>query len=144
MIKAKAKIYHSFENLLQKKTIDHISVTEIIQEAHVARNTFYKYFKDKYDLGIKWFQAAFWDRFDFFDDFSGSYRESVKDLYQHRFLYWHLISSPISQNSIYNYMIFSSIQLQNVVFQKKNFLKSKPCSFDFSFTAVFFVTGTPF
>ncbi|ALP35856.1 hypothetical protein ASL14_06395 [Paenibacillus sp. IHB B 3084] len=35
---------------IQQKTFTKITVTDIINEAKINRSTFYKYYKDKYDL----------------------------------------------------------------------------------------------
>ncbi|WP_431091281.1 TetR/AcrR family transcriptional regulator [Paenibacillus sp. 8b26] len=35
---------------MQQKTFTKITVTDIINEAKINRSTFYKYYKDKYDL----------------------------------------------------------------------------------------------
>src|SRR5690554_987423 len=43
-------LFKALNDLLQKKTIDKLSVTEIIKEAGISRATFYRYYADKYDL----------------------------------------------------------------------------------------------
>ena len=47
---AGAGIGEALIRLLQKETIDKISVTQICEEAGVNRSTFYNYFDDKYQL----------------------------------------------------------------------------------------------
>ncbi len=43
-------IFEAFENLLQSKRFDSISVSMICKEAGVSRATFYYHFKDKFDI----------------------------------------------------------------------------------------------
>ena len=43
-------LFKALNDLLLRKNIDKLSVTEIIKEAGVGRATFYRYFTDKYDL----------------------------------------------------------------------------------------------
>ncbi|MGN0414420.1 MAG: TetR/AcrR family transcriptional regulator C-terminal domain-containing protein [Agathobacter sp.] len=43
-------IVEAFMKLLQKKSLDKITVKEIIESAEINRNTFYYYFQDIYDL----------------------------------------------------------------------------------------------
>lgn len=48
----------SLENLLKKTDLDSIKVTDIIAEAGVSRTTFYRHFRDKYDL-INWYYVQY-------------------------------------------------------------------------------------
>lgn len=50
---AQERLADAIQLLLSKKEIEDISVKELCSTAHVSRQTFYKFFKDKYDL-------AFW------------------------------------------------------------------------------------
>lgn len=43
-------IVEKFEGLLEKQTMETISVSAICKECGISRKTFYVYFKDKYDL----------------------------------------------------------------------------------------------
>ncbi|MGI6176527.1 MAG: TetR/AcrR family transcriptional regulator C-terminal domain-containing protein [Christensenellales bacterium] len=47
---AKMAIVHTFVELLDKKPLSKITVTEIIEACEISRNTFYYYFQDIYDL----------------------------------------------------------------------------------------------
>jgi len=42
------------KQLMQRREIEKISVSDICEEAVISRPTFYKYFKDKYDL-VNWY-----------------------------------------------------------------------------------------
>lgn len=46
----KKYMLQAIKKLLKNKSIESISVQDILQEANVSRATFYKYFWDKYDL----------------------------------------------------------------------------------------------
>ncbi len=43
-------IRDSFLELLESKGIEHITVSEVIEKAHIGRTTFYNYYNDIYDL----------------------------------------------------------------------------------------------
>ena len=47
---AKKIISTAFYELLQKYEIEEISVNRIVQAAEVSKPTFYRYYRDKYDL----------------------------------------------------------------------------------------------
>ncbi len=40
----------AIERLLEEKELDSITISEILKESGLSRSTFYKYFKDKYEL----------------------------------------------------------------------------------------------
>jgi len=46
----KKYLIQAIKKLITEKGIDNIIVQDILEEAHVSRATFYKYFWDKYDL----------------------------------------------------------------------------------------------
>ena len=48
--KTKNDILVAFNNLIEKKGFDKITVQMIIDEAEIGRATFYRYFRDKYDV----------------------------------------------------------------------------------------------
>lgn len=49
-IGAKQYIIEAYLQLLARKTLDEISVTEIVKRAGISRSTFYLHFEDKFDL----------------------------------------------------------------------------------------------
>lgn len=59
--KTKYRLAESMKQLVKKKRIDAITVAEIIQLADVSRPTFYRHFRDKYDL-VNWFFQKLCDR----------------------------------------------------------------------------------
>ena len=58
----KQRIMDAFLSLLNKKSLDKLTVKDIIEKAEVNRNTFYYYFEDIYDL----LHAVFKQKFDDF------------------------------------------------------------------------------
>ncbi len=56
----KEKLAESLENLLQKKNLDDIQVGDIAAGALLSRKTFYRHFKDKYDLA-SWYFSQFYE-----------------------------------------------------------------------------------
>lgn len=46
-------------NLLQKKSIDRLTLKEILDEADISKQTFYNYYADKYDLGNQIYDDLF-------------------------------------------------------------------------------------
>lgn len=54
----KTILANAFEELLQIKSFDEITVTDIVKHCGAARSTFYKYFSDKYDIMIWKYENA--------------------------------------------------------------------------------------
>ena len=46
----KSTIADTFSQMLEKEDIDKITVTKLIKECHISRQTFYYHFRDKYDI----------------------------------------------------------------------------------------------
>jgi AcrR family transcriptional regulator len=63
-LSTKKKLVQSLEVLLKSKDLDHISVREIVLKAGVSRKTFYRNFKDKYDLAEYAFYLLFANTFE--------------------------------------------------------------------------------
>ena len=57
-INTKQLLADSLYQLSQEKNVEDITVTEIAQNAHTSRATFYRHFKDKYDL-MNWYYEEF-------------------------------------------------------------------------------------
>ncbi len=47
-------IFRAFEELLEEKPFDKITVSAIVSKSEVSANTFYYHFQDIYDLLDKW------------------------------------------------------------------------------------------
>lgn len=54
-MKTREIILGSMKKLLKEKTIEKIRVQDIISDAGVSKATFYKYFKDKYDIAMAFY-----------------------------------------------------------------------------------------
>ena len=52
--KKKYQFASALNTLMKTQPLDKISVTQIVEEADVTRPTFYRHFKDKYDL-VNWY-----------------------------------------------------------------------------------------
>ena len=52
--KTKLKIAYSMKELMEHSSLSKISVKDIVENAHLTRQTFYRYFKDKYDC-VNWY-----------------------------------------------------------------------------------------
>ena len=57
---SKKLLSESLEKLLLKKNLDDIQVSEIVAGTSLSRKTFYRHFKDKYDL-VSWYFAQFYE-----------------------------------------------------------------------------------
>lgn len=55
-ISTKELIFVSFRELAEKKKLEDISINDIVENCDVSRATFYRYFKDKYDLMDQYYQ----------------------------------------------------------------------------------------
>lgn len=74
----KQRIMDSFLYLLNKKSLDKLTVKDVIETAEVNRNTFYYYFQDIYDLLNNVFVAKFEDFYNETLDHSTFYTEYVR------------------------------------------------------------------
>lgn len=52
--KTKYHLIKSIKEIMQKKPLDQITIQEIVSNANITRQTFYRHFKDKYDL-VTWY-----------------------------------------------------------------------------------------
>jgi AcrR family transcriptional regulator len=57
MIKTQHKLYHALGTLLQQKSFESVTVSELVDAAGVTRKTFYNHYQDKIDL-VQEYQAA--------------------------------------------------------------------------------------
>ena len=60
---AKERLSAALEKLLQTKPLDDVTVSEIVSSAGLCRKTFYRHFKDKYDLAGYCFSQFFEESF---------------------------------------------------------------------------------
>ena len=99
--RTKLWIAEKMKNLMKKKSLDKIRITEICKEAEIERSTFYYHFRDKYDL-VAWifFQAA--DRTNVIDlmDAAASMKQMKNDM-----LFYKRAYEDTSQNALWQYML---------------------------------------
>ncbi|WP_180339343.1 TetR/AcrR family transcriptional regulator [Peptoniphilus catoniae] len=89
-------IIESFMELLKKKSLDKITVKEIIELAEINRNTFYYYFQDIYDLldsAFKEESVKFRKETDLNNDFYQEYLRTVNFLLDHNDAIIHIYNS---------------------------------------------------
>lgn len=60
---SKLQFTHSIESLLLKKSLDEIQVSEIVAGTDLSRKTFYRHFRDKYDLANWYFDQFYHESF---------------------------------------------------------------------------------
>ena len=61
----KREIGNSLHNILEHTALEKITIDQICKEAQIHRSTFYRYFKDKYDLLEFFFNEMFIARIDY-------------------------------------------------------------------------------
>lgn len=99
-------IVESFMELLQKKSLDKITVKDIIETAEINRNTFYYYYKDIYDLLDDAFRnesVKFKKQTDPDNDFYKEYVRTADFLLDHKEAIVHIYNSR-SKDSIIAYL----------------------------------------
>ncbi len=99
--RTKLWIADKMKDLMKRKTIDRIRITEICEAAEIERSTFYYHFKDKYEL-VAWifFQAA--DRTDIIDQKDAA--EAMKQM-KNDMLFYKRAYEDTSQNALWQYML---------------------------------------
>ena len=94
------------KDLMKKKPIDKIRITEICEAAEIERSTFYYHFRDKYEL-VAWifFQAA--DHADIIDihDAAAGMKQMKNDI-----LFYKRAYEDTSQNALWQYMLEYFVQ----------------------------------
>jgi len=99
--RTKIWIADKMKELMKRKSIDKIRITEICSEAEIERSTFYYHFKDKYDL-VAWvfFQNAFETDVISVESAAKSMNKMRKD-----FLFYKRAYEDNSQNPLWQYML---------------------------------------
>ena len=89
------------KELMKKKPIDKIRITEICQAAEIERSTFYYHFKDKYEL-VAWifFQSA--ERTNIIDLHDAA--DAMKQM-KNEMLFYKRAYEDTSQNALWQYML---------------------------------------
>ena len=99
--RTKLWIADKMKNLMKKKSIDKIRITEICLEAEIERSTFYYHFKDKYDL-VAW--IFFYDAFKTDILSIESAAASMKKMRNDSIFYKRAYENT-SQNPLWQYMV---------------------------------------
>ena len=99
--RTKLWIADKMKDLMKKKPLDKIRITEICQAAEIERSTFYYHFRDKYEL-VAWifFQSA--DQINIIDlhDAANAMRQMKNDMIFYKRAY-----EDTSQNALWQYML---------------------------------------
>lgn len=90
-------------NLLSHKSIEKISVKEILDICELSKGTFYKYFEDKYDIVNQYYAQHFYNALNKFssDNFTAS-----KEIYQFYFSHKKIIKNTIAytgKNNLFDF-----------------------------------------
>ena len=91
----------AFQELTTKKTIEKISITDIMKQAGFHRQTFYDYFDDRYDL-VTW--IFYWELYESI--------YPIKTWENWEDILWHLLTY-LESNKIYYKKIFLNIKLDS-------------------------------
>lgn len=121
-ITIRQKIAYTFEKLLVSKSFDEITVSSVIEKSGVSRGTFYRYFKDKYDIvdySIRNHLDSFFEPY-----LEGSSFQTVHEKF-HEFLYskkefFCKVMKTEGPNSFENSIIEASIDLFRTIYKMKS------------------------
>jgi len=116
--RTKQALGESLKALMKKMPLEKISVSDIVEHAHIGRNTFYYHFQDKFDL-VNWiFQSESSDYFacqtsgDNWDDWMTSLADY---LFENREFYCKALAY-VGQNSLRDYLfdLFKELTVQRM------------------------------
>lgn len=110
---SRIRIIETFAALLRKKPVSRISVEEIIKQAGVSKPTFYRQFKDKYDLACRLFDylnEPLNEAYSRDHNFRALFINGCRMIRENKDLFASMFENPLSQNSFYQYLIDRSIR----------------------------------
>lgn len=118
----KLKIASAFEKLLVSKSFDDITVINIVETSGISKATFYRYFKDKYDIldyGVKLGIDSFFKPYLKGDSLQTVHYDFQEYLYSKKEFFYKVMKTE-GPNSFENSLIEASIDLFYKIFEIKS------------------------
>ncbi len=120
-------ISDSMFNLMKRKSFENITVQMIIDECKVSRSTFYRYFKDKYEL-MNWCYQAYVDTL-LEKVHNGNWKEMLYLIYQFLYenhIYFEKASKVQGDNSFWSFLYDYAYNFYKNIYLKNTNYKSLP------------------
>ena len=118
----KQKIAQSFEKLLVAKNFDDITVMNIVEASGISKATFYRYFKDKYDIldyGVKNNISSFFEPYLKGHSLQTVHYDFQEYLYSKKEFFYKAMKTE-GPNSFENSLIEASVDLFYKIFELKS------------------------
>ncbi len=118
----KQKIADSFETLLTSKNFDDITVMNIVEASGISKATFYRYFKDKYDIldyGVKNSIDSFFEPYLKGNSLQTVHYDFQEYLYSKKEFFYKAMKTE-GPNSFENSLIHASVDLFYKIFELKS------------------------
>lgn len=118
----KQKIAYTFEKLLVAKSFDEITVSSVIEASGISRGTFYRYFKDKYDIvdySIKNHLDTFFEPYLKGSSFQMVHEKFHEYLYSKKEFFYEAMKTE-GPNSFENSIIEASMDLFRTIYEMKS------------------------
>ena len=118
----KQKIAYNFEILLNAKNFDDITVMNIVEASGISKATFYRYFKDKYDIldyGVKNSIDSFFEPYLNGNSLQTVHYDFQEYLYSKKEFFYKAMKTE-GPNSFENSLIEASIDLFYKIFELKS------------------------
>lgn len=135
-ISTKKIFAESFQKLSKKKSVEKITVKEIIQDCGLTKTTFYNHFRDKYDLAA-WIYSTSAEKIMNKIDFDGytwqnSLTDGINYFFANKDFLKNLIMNTSGQDSFINYVANFNIKILSEYIKLKNNLKNLPADVEIS------------
>ncbi len=121
-ISVKQKIAFAFEKLLTSKNFDDITVMNIVEASGTSKATFYRYFKDKYDIldyGVKNGIDTFFEPYLKGNSLQTVHYDFQEYLYSKKEFFYKVMKTE-GPNSFENSLIEASVNLFYKIFELKS------------------------
>ncbi|MEG1283851.1 MAG: TetR/AcrR family transcriptional regulator, partial [Lactococcus sp.] len=80
--RTKSKLRDAITQLLQEKSFDHITTTELVKVAKISRSGFYTHYQDKYDM-IDQYQKTLFNTIEYvFEKNNGDLHKTMLETYE--------------------------------------------------------------